>query len=130
MCFYLSLQRPKERSEKHGTMSATTMNGELDDVMKDYEKQGLLHEMFEAQARATPDKVGHLPDSFHLELHRVVIWRHFAGNMNGQCSCDSHSFWSKCFMPEMTIPVHMTKFPFTKFVLIFCGALRTELSCS
>ena len=33
------------------------MNGNIDEVMKNYEKQGLLHEMFVKQAHKTPDKV-------------------------------------------------------------------------
>ena len=35
----------------------TTINGNIDEVMKNYEKQGLLHEMFVKQVHKTPDKV-------------------------------------------------------------------------
>ena len=35
----------------------TTVNGNIDEVMKNYEKLGLLHEMFVRQAHKTPDKV-------------------------------------------------------------------------
>ena len=36
---------------------SNTMNGNIEEMMRDYEKQGLLHEMFVRQARKTPDKV-------------------------------------------------------------------------
>ena len=35
----------------------TTVNGNIHEVMKNYEKLGLLHEMFVKQALETPDKV-------------------------------------------------------------------------
>ena len=35
----------------------TTMKNDLDDVMRNYEKEGLLHEMFKRQAQKTPNKV-------------------------------------------------------------------------
>ena len=36
---------------------STTMNGNIEEMMTDYEKQGLLHEMFLRQAQKTPNKV-------------------------------------------------------------------------